>query len=88
MELVAGSETQTVTATGRARIVESTAALAVGLPLHAQRPFPVVVPRAGMVITRSVRVQPGTYFLPAPDSAPLITIRGEGLTVDFSGVPW
>ncbi|MEP6745138.1 MAG: NosD domain-containing protein, partial [Gemmatimonadota bacterium] len=52
----------------------------------AQRPATVrLVP--GMVITRSVRITPGIYRLAAsasPDSA-LITIRGEGITVDFAG---
>ena len=40
-----------------------------------------------MVVTRSIRIQPGTWRLPAPaslDSA-LITIRGENITVDFAG---
>ncbi len=42
----------------------------------------------GMVITRSVRIAPGTYRLPAPramDSA-LVTVRGSGVTVDLGGV--
>ncbi len=42
----------------------------------------------GMVITRSVRIEPGTYTAPAatsPDSA-LITVRGDDLTVDMTGV--
>lgn len=41
-----------------------------------------------MVITSSVRIAPGTYRLPASaslDSA-LITVRGEGITVDMRGV--
>jgi parallel beta-helix repeat protein len=40
-----------------------------------------------MVITRSVRVAPGMYRIPAPgtlDSA-VITIRGDNITVDFGG---
>ena len=48
---------------------------------------PIVVLRPGLVITRSVRVRPGTYRLAAPaslDSA-LITIRGDDVTVDFAG---
>src|ERR1051326_7326418 len=44
--------------------------------LLAQRvPLPTSVPRAGMVITRSARVAPGTYRLPAPESLPTIVPR-------------
>ena len=42
---------------------------------------------AGMVITHSVHITPGTYRIAAPaspDSA-VITIRGDDITVDFSG---
>ena len=49
---------------------------------------PLVTPRAGLVITRSVTLRPGTWRLPAPaslDSA-LIIVRGEGITVDMRGV--
>ena len=55
--------------------------------LHAQV-SPSVAPRAGLVITRSTRITPGTYRLPAPasmDSA-VITVRGDGVTVDMRGV--
>lgn len=41
----------------------------------------------GMVITRSLRVTPGSYRIPAPanlDSA-VITIRGDNITVDLGG---
>ena len=41
----------------------------------------------GMVITRSVRITPGTYHFDAPaslDSA-VVTIRGNDVTVDFNG---
>lgn len=41
----------------------------------------------GMVITHSVRITPGTYHYSAPaslDSA-VITVRGDDITVDFSG---
>ena len=44
--------------------------------------------QAGMVITRSTRLRPGTYSLPAPghpDSA-LIIVRGDSLTLDLTGV--
>jgi len=42
----------------------------------------------GMVITTSVRIAPGTYRLPASESldSALITVRGEGITVDMRGV--
>ncbi|HEX5817850.1 MAG TPA: NosD domain-containing protein [Gemmatimonadales bacterium] len=62
-------------------------ALLLGLasPLVAQRTAPVT-PTAGLVITRSVRLAPGRYALPAPDSQPLIVIRGSNLTVDLTGV--
>ena len=59
------------------------------VPLLAARgQAPEVVPRAGLVITQSVRLRPGTYRMPAPaslDSA-LITVRGAGVTVDMRGV--
>ena len=48
----------------------------------------MVRPRAGLVITRSVRIAPGTYRLAASvslDSA-VITVRGDGITLDFTGV--
>lgn len=54
--------------------------------LHAQG-GQTVEPRAGLVITESVRIARGTWHLPAPaspDSA-LIIIRGDDLTVDLSG---
>src|SRR5437868_13445649 len=47
-----------------------------------------VPPHAGMVITRSTRIAPGHYHLPASaslDSA-IIIIRGNNLEVDFTGV--
>ena len=49
---------------------------------------PPVELHAGLVLTSSVRVKPGTYRLQAPasiDSA-AITIRGYNITVDLSGV--
>ena len=61
------------------------AGLAGAAPLAAQ---PTVRLTPGLVITRSVRIAPGTYRLAAPaamDSA-LITVRGTGLTVDLRGV--
>jgi parallel beta-helix repeat protein len=49
---------------------------------------PIVEPRAGLVITSSVRLKPGTWRLAAPasmDSAAIV-IKGDGINVDFSGV--
>jgi parallel beta-helix repeat protein len=48
----------------------------------------VVSFQPGMVITRSVRIEPGTYRIAAPESidSALIVIRGDRITVDFSGV--
>jgi nitrous oxidase accessory protein NosD len=48
--------------------------------------LPVVVPTAGMTIDRSVRLQPGTYRLPAPGDGPALTIKGDGVSVDLTGV--
>jgi parallel beta-helix repeat protein len=49
---------------------------------------PTVELRPGLVITRSVRVAPKTYRLPAPSSvdSAVIVVRGDDLTVDFTGV--
>ncbi len=51
-------------------------------------PRPTLTPRAGLVITASARIAPGSYRLPAPASldSSVITIRGNGITVDFAGV--
>ncbi|MBI2796839.1 MAG: right-handed parallel beta-helix repeat-containing protein [Gemmatimonadetes bacterium] len=48
---------------------------------------PVVRLEPGMVISRSVRIAPGTYRLDAPrdSTAALVTIRGSNITVDFAG---
>jgi parallel beta-helix repeat protein len=52
------------------------------------RGVPTVTPRRGLVITRSVRLRPGTYRLAAPPSldSALVTIRGDGIAVEMSGV--
>ena len=47
--------------------------------------LPVIEPRAGMVITSSVSIKPGTYRLPAQGEAPLITVRGSNIVIDFQG---
>ncbi|HET9369217.1 MAG TPA: NosD domain-containing protein, partial [Vicinamibacterales bacterium] len=44
------------------------------------------IPRTGLVITASTRLQPGTYRLTAADDKPAIVIRGNGITVDLTGV--
>ena len=48
---------------------------------------PVVTLRPGLVITRSVRIAPRVYALPATPSldAALIIVRGDDVTVDFAG---
>lgn len=59
--------------------------LALAFPLAAQPTLPF---RPGMVITESARIEPGTYRAPGPatlDSA-LIVVRGDGITVDLTGV--
>ena len=50
-------------------------------------PVRTVVPHAGMVITASVRIAPGSHRLSAPaslDSA-LLIVRGDDITIDFDG---
>lgn len=52
--------------------------------LSAQEPMAF---RAGLVITRSVRLKPGIYrHASASLDAPLITVRGNDLTVDLRGI--
>ncbi len=55
---------------------------------HAAAPadtVPTVIPKRGLVITRSVRIAPGTFRLPVPPDSALLTIRGDDITVDFAG---
>jgi parallel beta-helix repeat protein len=62
-------------------------ALGVAAPLDAQQGWPAVELRAGLVITASVRVVPKVYRVAAAasfDSAAIV-IRGDDITVDFSG---
>jgi nitrous oxidase accessory protein NosD len=47
--------------------------------------LPEITPAAGMVIDKSVRVKPGAYRLPAPKDGAAITIKGDGVRVDFTG---
>jgi hypothetical protein len=65
------------------RVAGAVLLLSLAAPLAAQR---VVVPTTGMVITESVVLRPGRYRLPARDSTPVITIRGDSLTVEMQGV--
>jgi len=55
-------------------------------PGAAQAPLPEIVPRAGLVIERSVRVRPGVYQLPTNGHRAVLTIRGSGIVVDLRGV--
>jgi parallel beta-helix repeat protein len=74
-----------------ARLAPAVVAILSGLPLVAttvQHPAQPDIPlRAGLIITRPVRIRPGIYRLPAPaspDSA-VIVIKGDNITVDFQG---
>ena len=57
----------------------------IGTTVEAQ--LPTATPAAGLVITRSTRMSPGTYRLSSKslDSA-VIVIRGSNIVVDFTGV--
>src|SRR5688572_9207460 len=71
----------------RAPFLTSLLCTTLALPLAAQE-LPRVRPTPGLVVTASARVPPGTYRLAAPanpDSA-AITIRGEGIVLDLTGV--
>jgi parallel beta-helix repeat protein len=52
----------------------------------ADQTLPRVTPTAGIVIGRSVRLAPGTYRLRGAAERPAITIKGENITVDLTGV--
>jgi len=54
-----------------------------GPPALAQ--LPTVTPRSGLIITRSVRIRPGTWRLPVPADSALITVSGDDITLDFTG---
>ena len=71
----------------RAALAFVSGALLAVSPARQTAPSSAVVPTARMVIDKSVRIRPGTYRLTSPDlSAPVITIRGDDLVVDLSGV--
>ncbi len=61
-----------------------TSAFCLALAPAAQQ-LPVLEPRAGLVVTESVKIKPGVYRLPAPGEAPLITVRGSNIVIDFQG---
>lgn len=42
-------------------------------------------PRASMVVTQSLTFEPGTYRVEAPERGAAITVRGDGIVVDFNG---
>ena len=54
------------------------------VPVQSQQPIRLT---RGLVITKSTRIAPGTYRITAPESldSAIITIRGDNITVDFSG---
>ena len=56
------------------------------VPVGARQAAQEATPVSGMVISESARIKPGTYRLTVKDDVPAITIRGENLTVDFTGV--
>lgn len=47
--------------------------------------LPTIEPSAGLVITQSVAVKPGTYRLAAAADTPALIVRGANITVDFQG---
>ncbi|HYN09304.1 MAG TPA: right-handed parallel beta-helix repeat-containing protein [Vicinamibacterales bacterium] len=67
--------------------VAAAAVVLTGASLLASQPgLPRVRLTAGMIIDRSVRVVPGTYRLHSTPDQAAITIKGENITVDLSGV--
>ncbi|MEO7520977.1 MAG: NosD domain-containing protein, partial [Gemmatimonas sp.] len=54
--------------------------------LSAQGEVGTVLPRAGMVITSSVRIRPGIYRLSVRDGRAVITVRGSNVSIDLRGV--
>ena len=47
---------------------------------------PTVKPAAGMIITSSVRIAPGTYRLQSPPGGAAISIKGDNISIDLKGV--
>ena len=46
----------------------------------------LTAPSAGMVVTKSTRFRPGTYRLPASGDSAVLTVRGDSITLDLTGV--
>lgn len=44
-----------------------------------------IVPKVGLVVSTTARVKPGAYLLPSKGLA-AVTVRGNGIVVDFTGV--
>ncbi|RYG23391.1 hypothetical protein EON82_14180, partial [bacterium] len=44
-----------------------------------------LVPKPGLVVRSTSRVKPGAYVLASTGTTPALTVRGDGITVDFSG---
>lgn len=44
-----------------------------------------LVPKVGLVIVKSAHVRPGNYVLPSGGTGPALVVRGDGITVDFTG---
>jgi nitrous oxidase accessory protein NosD len=45
-----------------------------------------MLPKPGLVVQSTARIKPGTYLLGGTVAAPALTVRGNNITVDFSGV--
>ncbi|MDQ3171295.1 MAG: right-handed parallel beta-helix repeat-containing protein [Acidobacteriota bacterium] len=58
--------------------------LCLAAPAGAQQ-VPTIEPRPGLVIAESVNIKPGVYRLPVSGDAPLITVRGANIVIDFQG---
>ncbi|MFN2602077.1 MAG: NosD domain-containing protein [Gemmatimonadaceae bacterium] len=54
---------------------------------HRESAFPITRLHRGMVITKSARISPRKYRLPASSSldSAVITVRGDNITLDFAG---
>ncbi len=71
----------------RLRLLTVAGLVAAGAVASARQAPPLVTPVGGMVIDHSVRIRPGTYRLASADvDTPAITVRGEHVVVDFTGV--
>ena len=55
------------------------------LPAQTQS-TPLTQPSAGMAVTQSIRFRPGTYRLAPGLDSTVLTVRGDSITVDLTGV--